>query len=116
MKSGNVEDKKRKRVIDEVIKRIEAAFEGSIVVHTGTGTPSDEYRDDTESFEAFMIEDDDLERFIDFEWELNENYTEPLGVTISVDALNPEVTMKYRRDEYNAAIKAKEALKTKANI
>ena len=94
----------RQDIINEVIKRIEAEFEGVIVVHFGTGTPSDEYQDDTESFEAFMVKDEVLEQFDHFTWDLNENLTErEYGFSISVDALNPEITQQYRSQEYRDA-------------
>ena len=107
MRLKKLKKEDRDDIIKEVIKRIEEAFEGSVVVWLGNGTPSDEYKDDTESFEAFMIKDNELERFIDFTWDLNESFTEPLGFLISVDALNPETTLKFRRAEYDEGRKRK---------
>jgi hypothetical protein len=101
-------NKNRENLLKEVVSRIEAEFPGSLVVWTGTGSPDDDYQDDTEWFEAYMIQDNDLARFEEFTWQLNEEIAEPNGFAIMVHGLNPEITLQYRLEEYNAE-KAKRA-------
>ncbi len=91
----------RKENIEKIKSLIEHVFTGSIVRRTGTGCPDDDYSDDTEVFEAYMIEDEDLERFKDFVWKMNKEIAEPGGFSIMVHSLNPEDTNEYRREQYN---------------
>ena len=91
----------RSGIRQEIINRIEAEFPGSIVIWIGTGSPSDDYRDNTEQFEALMIKDEDYKRFVLFAAERNKEIAEPNGFSIAVDAINPELTKDYRWDQYN---------------
>ena len=100
MKSLNQNDKDRHRIRHEIIRRIEAEFPGSIVIWVGNGSPSDDYRDDTEQFEALMVKDEDFKRFVLFTAKLEEELAEPDGFFINVDSINPELTREYRWGRY----------------
>jgi len=104
MKSLNQGNKDRHRIRQEIIDRIEDEFLGSIVVWIGTGSPSDDYRDDTEQFEALMVKDEDFKRFVLFTAKLEEELAEPNGFFINVDSINPELTKEYRLEQYNFEI------------
>lgn len=91
----------RKEIIEKIKSLVEDAFSGSIVRRIGTGCPDDDYSDDTEVFEAYMIEDEDLELFKDFVWKMNKENAEPGGFSIMVHTLNPEDTKEYRLEQYN---------------
>lgn len=92
----------REEMIEKIKSLIEHVFTGSIVRRTGTGCPDDDYSDNTEVFEAYMIEDEDLERFKDFVWKMNKEIAEPGGFSIMVHSLNPEDTNEYRLEHYNS--------------
>jgi hypothetical protein len=104
MKSLNQENENRHRIRREIIDRLEAEFPDSIVIWIGTGSPSDDYRDDTEQFEALMIKDEDFKRFVLFTAKLEEELAEPNGFFINVDSINPELTKEYRLEQYNFEI------------
>jgi len=93
-------DNDRYALRKEIITRIEKAFPGSIVVWLGTGCPDDNFQDDTERFEAYMIPREDTRRFEDFVWQLYLELGKPNGFAIMVHDLDPETTEKYRQDEY----------------
>ncbi len=96
MESGKIE---RHDFIKEIINRIEANFENSVVIWCGTGSPDEDF-DETEIFEALWIPYEEYARFEDFVDELEENYAEPNGFSIMVHGLSPKVTKELRWDEY----------------
>ena len=99
----------RESIRQEIKNRIQVEFPGSLVIHFGTGSPGDDYNDDTEQFEALMVEDEDFKRFVLFTAKLEEELAEPNGFFINVDSINPELTMKYRREEYENEIRKRES-------
>ncbi len=102
----------REKLRQEIIKRIEEAFPGSVVAWLGNGSPDDNYNDDSEQFEAYMIAEKDSIRFQDFVWDLYLEFGKPNGFSIMVFDLDPDATVKYRYKEYQAE-KAKRASLTR---
>jgi len=95
-------DRKRMDHIRAVIDRIEREFPGSLVIWRNTGTASDHFEDDTEVFEAYMIREEDYERFVRFTWVLMDEIATPNGFSIMIHDLSPDQTRKYRWEEYRA--------------
>lgn len=90
----------RERLRQEIIQRIENAFPGAIVRWVSNGSPDDDYIDDTERFEAYMIVEEDSGKFEDFVWDLHIEIGKPNGFSLMVHDLDPETTNQYRSAEY----------------
>ena len=90
----------RQEIIKEIIYLIEHEFEGVTAVWIGRGTPSDNFSDDTEVFEAYMVEDKLYDQFVEFKWQLRAKIARPLGFSIVIHDLNPAETKEYRWTEY----------------
>jgi hypothetical protein len=86
--------------IKKIIERIENKFPGSAVVWIGSGSPDQDFSDNSEMFEALKIEDRDYEEFVNFTWELELDIKEKTGYSLIVLAVNPENTMKFRKEVY----------------
>ena len=91
----------KQEFIIEIINRIEARFDNSVVVWRGTGNPDEEF-DSTENFDALWITDDRYEEFENFVDDLEENYANPNGFSIMVHGLSPKVTREYCWDIYQS--------------
>jgi len=98
---------KRESCIKKIIERIEHKFAGVIAVWRNTGTYGDDFKDDTEVFEAYMVKEEDYDEFTDFVWEMADTYAYPNGFSIMVHDLTPDETREYRGREYQAAIDAR---------
>ncbi len=102
---------KRVRLIRQIADRIERAFPGSeevpasVVIWRNTGTASDDFQDDTEVFEAYMIPEEDYERFVLLTWELSREIAHPNGFSIMVHDLTPDETREYRWEEYRRELR-----------
>ena len=98
---------KRESIIKKIIEQIEKKFIGVIVVWRNTGTYGDDFKDDTEVFEAYMVKEEIFDKFTDFVWKMADTYAYPNGFSIMVHDLTPEETREYRWSEYQAAIDAR---------
>lgn len=87
-------------IIARVRKEINNRFPDSVVVWIGTGTPSDNYEDNTEVFDAYMIPEGSYEDFVELEWKLRDEIFQYFGINISIRDLTPEETKKYRWEQY----------------
>jgi hypothetical protein len=93
----------RDQLRKEIVSRIEAEFAPDVIAHwVGTGCPDDDFKDDTERFEAYMVEGRDLERFIHFVRLLRKEIGKPHGFSIMVHPLNAENTTNFHLKEYEA--------------
>ncbi len=104
--------KTRSKLIQAVKQMIYAEFPNSVVIWRGTGTPSDDYQDDTEVFEVYMIPVKDYEEFVDLKWMIRRKISEKAGVNISIRDLTPEETKEYRLEEYKTGLKQKHVWRT----
>lgn len=86
----------------EIISRIEAEFPGVVVASLGSGSPDDDFKDNTERFEAYMVPDRVLGRLMDFIRKLSREVAKPCGFSLMVHTLDPDVTTDFRLEEYEA--------------
>lgn len=102
----------RMKLINVVKELIYSKFPSSVVIWCGTGTPSDNYQDNTEVFEAYMITDEDFEDFVELKWKIRREINMETGVTISIRDLTPEETKEFRSTEYETGLQLKYVWRT----
>jgi hypothetical protein len=95
--------KNRELLIGQIIEHLESEFPGVIVAWRNTGTYGDDFKDDTEVFEAYMVGEEIYDDFTDFVWKMADLYAYPNGFSIMIHDLTPEETKEYRWEEYQSA-------------